>query len=253
VVENQGTQKSRIGEDTDCLKPRRYDPPEASSAVNSEKLSIEEQRRQREEWAKHYEAQIKAEEFLAEDIDPVHQVRRVRRRSKSRERSGDAILGSIIDDSIKARDAGIKVDQAQVYNIAQRRMYENEFGESAPSEGDLVVKHVPFPPDFDMVRLCPWGIFSDDPWPERSISKDNPVWSNRDVDIDSERTGGKRFKESMDRMYNPRPGRALLDEYTDSLDEFLFWEIRFVDFLRAAPLTQRRTLPFLFEEYRGLE
>ncbi|KPA86193.1 putative mitochondrial hypothetical protein [Leptomonas pyrrhocoris] len=91
-----------------------------------------------------------------------------------------------------------------------------------------------------------------DPWPERSVTPANPVWTRRDLEEDKNKTGGKGLKEWEERMFAPRPHYDLPGEFLDAMDELAYWERRFLVFLRAVPISQRRSLPFLHEWYRLL-
>lgn len=97
-----------------------------------------------------------------------------------------------------------------------------------------------------------YALVAPDPWPERAVTPANPVWTRRDVETDKEKTGGAGFREWEARMYGPRPGYDLSGELVDAMDELGHWEVQLLQFLRDAPLSQRRSLPFLHEWYRLL-
>ncbi|KPI90284.1 hypothetical protein ABL78_0666 [Leptomonas seymouri] len=91
-----------------------------------------------------------------------------------------------------------------------------------------------------------------DPWPERSVTPENPVWTRRDVEEDRQKSGGKGLKEWEERMFAPRPNYDLSGEFLDAMDELAHWERHLLTFLRVVPISQRRSLPFLHEWYRLL-
>lgn len=91
-----------------------------------------------------------------------------------------------------------------------------------------------------------------DPWPERAVTPENPVWTRRMVDEDKQKTGGRALKEWEERMFAPRAGYDLVGEFVDAMDELAHWEAQFLIFVRTVPISQRRSLPFLHEWYRLL-
>ncbi|EPY25198.1 hypothetical protein AGDE_11971 [Angomonas deanei] len=95
-----------------------------------------------------------------------------------------------------------------------------------------------------------FALTKEDPWPERAITRANPVWSRRMKEEDEIHNKGKGLKEMEKRMYEPREGYNLEGEFLDSMDEFAHWESEFLNFLRTTSLPLRRHLPFLHEWYR---
>lgn len=224
---------------------------------------------------------------LAEEVDVA--VGAQNRRRNRRKRTADAILGDVLHDALRLRDMGHKPTADFVYKRTQERMYEEEYGRKPPSSKENAAKYIPFPPDFHLHRLLPlYGgdsaaatacpkpsggedqpqasnsptytknsmhthvLMEDDPWPERSICPQNPVWTRQRVEQDKQRTNGKDFKAWEELMYNPREGCDLTGEFIDAMDELAHWHVRFLSFLRDVPLSQRRSLPFLHEWHRLL-
>ncbi|KAG5492103.1 hypothetical protein GH5_01007 [Leishmania sp. Ghana 2012 LV757] len=226
---------------------------------------------------------------VAKEIDPVASNRN--RRRNRRKRTADAILGDVLHDALLLRDMGEKPTADFVYKRTRERMYEAEYGRKPPSARENAAKLIPFPPDFRLHRLLPlfeergddavesaptdspsygatrpaaparvytknymntYALLPPDPWPERAVTPDNPVWTRREVDADREKTGGRGLKEWEDRMYGPRPGYEVHGEFLDAMDELGHWEVQLIHFLRVVPLSQRRSLPFLHEWYRLL-
>jgi hypothetical protein len=97
-----------------------------------------------------------------------------------------------------------------------------------------------------------YALLPPDPWPERAITPENPVWTRRAVEEDKQKTGGKRLREWEERMFAPRPGHDFTGEFVDAMDELAHWEKQFLVFVRVAPISQRRSLPFLHEWHRFL-
>ena len=223
---------------------------------------------------------------LAKEIDQV--VSSQNRRRNRRKRSMDAILGDVLHDALRLRDMGEKPTTDFVYKRTQERMYEEEYGKKPPTAKETAAHHIPFPPDFHLHRLLPlfgdatttatadddsadakgrpakptavytknhmnvYTLVPPDPWSERAITPENPVWTRRDVEADHQKTGGKGLKEWEERMFAPRPGYDLAGEFLDAMDELAYWERQFLIFVRVVPLSQRRSLPFLHEWYRLL-
>ncbi|AIO01842.1 hypothetical protein LPMP_342160 [Leishmania panamensis] len=212
------------------------------------------------------------------------------RRRNRRKRTADAILGDVLHDALLLRDMGEKPTADFVYKRTRERMYEAEYGHKPPSAKENAAKFIPFPPDFHLHRLLPlfgesgndavesapmdsasgatrpvtsapvytknfmnaYVLMAPDPWPERAVTPDNPVWTRRDVVADKEKTGGRGLREWEERMYGPRPGYDIQGELLDAMDELGHWEVQLIHFLRVVPLSQRRSLPFLHEWYRLL-
>lgn len=205
------------------------------------------------------------------------------RRHRRRRRSVDTILGDVLHDALKLRDMGHKPTADFVYKRSQERMYEEEYGQKPPSAKDHAVKYIPFPPDLRLHRLLPLEKSSDnsssgngvtdeetpgnttrysknymhtyrflpeDPWPERAITRGNPVWTKRMVAEDAQKTSGAALKDWERRMYAPRSGYDVAGEFCDGMDELAYWEAQLLLLLRGAPLSQRRSLPYLHEFYR---
>ncbi|KAG5492648.1 hypothetical protein JKF63_01227 [Porcisia hertigi] len=226
---------------------------------------------------------------LAKEMDAVVSSRN--RRRNRRKRTADAILGDVLHDALLLRDMGKRPTADFVYKRTQERMYEEEYGHKPPSAKENAAKFIPFPPDFHLHRLLPlfgdrgdvavdaelrtWAspgtarpasplpvytknfmstytLIAPDPWPERAVTPDNPVWTRRDVELDKEKTGGQGLKEWEERMYGPRRGCDACGEFVDAMDELGHWEVQLIHFLRVVPLSQRRSLPFLHEWYRLL-
>ncbi|KAG5466810.1 hypothetical protein LSCM1_00987 [Leishmania martiniquensis] len=226
---------------------------------------------------------------LGKDVDPLSSSRN--RRRNRRKRTADAILGDVLHDALLLRDMGEKPTADFVYKRTRERMYEAEYGRKPPSAGENAAKFIPFPPDFHLHRLLPlfkdceddaagsaptdsascgaarpaaparvrtknfmntYALLPPDPWPERAVTPDNPVWTRHQVALDMERTGGRGLKEWEERIYSPRPGYDVYGEFLDAMDELGHWEVQLIQFLRVVPLSQRRSLPFLHEWYRLL-
>ncbi|GET92745.1 hypothetical protein, conserved [Leishmania tarentolae] len=226
---------------------------------------------------------------LEKDVDAVASGRN--RRRNRRKRTADAILGDVLHDALLMRDMGEKPTADFVYKRTQERMYEEEYGRKPPSTKENAAKFIPYPPDFHLHRLLPlfgecgsnaaedvstdsvstgaarpvtpapvytknfmnaYAVMAPDPWPERAITPENPVWTRRDVDLDKEKTGGRGLKEWEERVYGLRPGYDVHGEFLDAMDELGHWEVQLIHFLRVVPLSQRRSLPFLHEWYRIL-
>lgn len=188
-------------------------------------------------------------EDLKTEIDEVASAANKRR--NKRKKTMDHILGDILEDALRMRDAGKKPDMDFIYKQTQERVYEAEHGRKPPSQKERTAKYIPFPPDHNLHRILPNTMFDDDPWPERSITSENPVLNTNEAERDKQNNGGKILKE-QEKMYQPRGGRNLVEEFADAVDELSFWEGKFVGFVREVPVEQRRTLPLLHEYYRGL-
>ncbi|SCU72725.1 uncharacterized protein TEOVI_000430300 [Trypanosoma equiperdum] len=185
---------------------------------------------------------------LPDDIDPTASA--LNRRRNRRKRTVDTILGDVLHDALRLRDMGHKPTADFVYKRTQERMYEEEYGHKPPSKSENAAKYVPFPPDFGLRRLVPLEM--DDPWPQRAITQENPVWTRRQVEEDRAATGGAGLREWEAKTFGPREGFDSTGELTDAMDELAYWEECFLRFIREAPLPQRRTLPLLHEHYRYL-
>ncbi|KAF8283538.1 hypothetical protein TcG_02037 [Trypanosoma cruzi] len=193
--------------------------------------------------------QTSKDQALPDEIDPVASA--VNQRRNRCKRSIDSIFGDVLHDALRLRDMGHKPDADFVYKRAQERMYEEEYGHKPPSAKDHAAKYVPFPPDLGLNRLIPLEhIIGDDPWPARSITAQNPVWTRQQVEEDRVKHGGAQLKEWEKKMFGPREGFDPCGEFIDAMEELAYWEERFVKFIREAPLPQRRTLPLLHEVYR---
>lgn len=192
---------------------------------------------------------FEASEASAEQVD--HVASSANRRRNKTKRNMDTVLNDVLNDALRMRDLGNKPDMDFVYKQTQERMYEAEHGHKPPSQKDTNAKYIPFPPDFKMVRLLPNTIFDDDPWPARSITPENPVLTNHEVQLDKDNNHSKRIKE-QEKMYLPRDGCDVIAEFGDAVDELTHWEVKFLTFVRDVPLSQRRTLPLLHEYYRSL-
>jgi hypothetical protein len=171
----------------------------------------------------------------------------VNRRRNKRKKTMDNILGDILEDALRMRDAGKKPDMDFIYKQTQERVYEAEHGQKPPSQKERNAKYIPFPPDFNLHRLQQVNL--DDPWPERAITPENPVLNNNEAERDKQHNGGKLLK-AQELMFQPREGRDPVDEFSDAVDELSHWELKFVEFVRHVPVEQRRTLPLLHEYYR---
>lgn len=101
-------------------------------------------------------------------------------------------------------------------------------------------------------HMYSFSLLEEDPWPTRAITPANLVWTRGMVEEDKEKTGGRRFKQWEAAMYDPREGYDVMGEFQDAMDEFAYWEGKLLDFVREAPLSQRRSLPYLHEWYRLL-
>ncbi|KEG12973.1 hypothetical protein DQ04_01291030 [Trypanosoma grayi] len=191
----------------------------------------------------------KEKQVLPDEIDPVASA--VNRRRNRRKRSVDSIFGDVLHEALKLRDMGHKPDADFVYKRTQERMYEEEYGHKPPSAKDHAAKYIPFPPDLSLNRLLPLEeMVGDDPWPERAITAQNPVWTQKQVEEDRIANGGAKLRAWEKSMFAPRDGFDPTGEFMDAMDELAYWEERFVKFIREAPLSQRRTLPLLHELYR---
>ncbi|CUG88072.1 Hypothetical protein, putative [Bodo saltans] len=180
-----------------------------------------------------------------EDVDEA--ASNVNRRRNKRKKTMDNILGDILEDALRMRDAGKKPDMDFIYKQTQERVYEAEHGQKPPSQKERNAKYIPFPPDFHLHRLQEANL--DDPWPERAITSENPVLNTNEAERDKQKNGGKLLK-AQEMMFQPREGRDPVDEFSDAVDELSHWELQFVDFVRNVPVEQRRTLPLLHEYYR---
>lgn len=187
----------------------------------------------------------KEAEAAAEDVDEI--ASSSNRRRNKRKKTMDHILGDILEDALRMRDAGKKPDMDFIYKQTQERVYEAEHGQKPPSQKERNAKYIPFPPDFHLHRLLEVNL--EEPWPDRAITLDNPVLNTNEAERDKQRNGGKLLK-AQELMYAPREGRDPVDEFADAVDELSFWELKFVDFVRDVPVEQRRTLPLLHEFYR---
>lgn len=106
------------------------------------------------------------------------------------------------------------------------------------------------PPVYTKNHMHMHAMMPSDPWPERAITPENPVWTRHAVDTDKQNTNGKGLSAWEARMYDPRPGYDLTGEFVDAMDELAHWEAHLLRFLRGVPISQRRSLPYLHEWYR---
>jgi len=139
-----------------------------------------------------------------------------------KKRTIDSLMGEIFEESIAAKDRGEKVDMEYVHKRAQERMYENEYGRKPPTKDSLNREKFPEKPQQGLRRLLPFEekLFENDPWP---LERERPLF--------------------------PQDAVA---EFTDASDEYLFWEIEYLKFIRASPYTLRKTLPLLHEAWCAL-
>lgn len=186
---------------------------------------------------------------LKEDIDEATSA--VNRRRNRKKKTMDHVLGEVLEDALRMRDMGKKPDMDFIYKQTQERVYEAEHGQKPPSQKDRNAKYVPFPPDHNLNRILPSTLFDDDPWPERSITRENPVMSHNEMERDKHSNGG-RLAKSQEAMFLPRDGRDPVAEFVDAVDELSHWELKLIEFVRDVPVSQRRTLPLLHETYRAL-
>jgi hypothetical protein len=164
----------------------------------------------------------------------------------------DDIYAMVLEESLKSKDDGKPVSQDAVYKRTQERLYEEEYGRKPPSKTDFQVKYMPWGPDFLLERLERETTFTDnDPWPERAVTPENPVYNINAVETADAKTAAA-MNEAEVRMYHPRKGFDPRQEFSDSVDELGHWEDEFLTFVREVPLWQRRTLPLLHEHYRNI-
>eukprot|EP00758_Cryptobia_borreli_P005501 Tbor_TRINITY_DN4898_c0_g1::TRINITY_DN4898_c0_g1_i1::g.1246::m.1246 len=189
------------------------------------------------------------------------------RKAGRRKRSMDSVMDGVFSEAKAMKDKGKGPDIQYIYLKTQEMIYESEHGRKPPSSNtDEIQKYLPFPPDLHMRRLEP--LPSEDPWPARAITLENPVLSNleikkrdeelvaameeREKDGNPVRDDEDKFWDDKRRMYAPRIGICPVQEFTDSIEEHYYWEEKNVEFVREVPLWQRRSLPFLHEHYRIL-
>lgn len=192
-------------------------------------------------------------------VDPksAEQVHAAGRRIRSK-RTYDDIVAAVLDETLKDMDQGAASPTTdQVYKRTQERLYEEEFGHKPTSSSDFQVKYLPFGPDFSLNRLEQPTYDENDPWPERSVTPENPVYNLHMVeDVADGGRSAEANKAANDaaaqRMYMPRKGFPPLAEFSDAVDELGHWEMACIAFATAVPLWQRRTLPLLHEHYRNM-
>lgn len=207
---------------------------------------------------------------MEEDIAPGSGDKEIKaarkRRSASRRKTVDNILGDVLNDALRLRDLGKKPSVDFIYKRTQERLYEEEYGKKPPSAKEHAARYIPFPPDFHLHRLLPLyplsapssgyayvhRLLADDPWPARAITPSNPVWTKGQVEDDKCKTNGEKLREWETEMFSPRVGYDEVGEFLDASDELAHWECELLNFLRTVPLTQRRSLPYLHEWYRLL-
>lgn len=195
------------------------------------------------------QSRSETEKEASSEVD--HVASSVNRRRNKQKKTMDHILGDVLNDALRMRDAGQKPDMDFIYKQTQERVYEAEHGRKPPSQKDQNANYIPFPPDFHLYRLQPFTIFDEDPWPERSITPENPVLSVAEMERDKAFNGGK-IQKGQAKMFEPRDGYDVISEFSDSVDELTHWECKFLEFVRDVPLWQRRTLPLLHEHYRAI-
>ena len=186
-----------------------------------------------------------SDERQDDPLDVVHASLQGLPKPKSQKQSVDTILNDVLQESLKMRDQGKKPDAEFVYNKVQRRFYESQHGRKAPSSGSLSQKYVPYPPDFSLYRVVPFDFAAEDPFPARAITPYNPVPTKKERQ-DRE----AHFAQQDDKMYSHPEGRDVVGVFVDAVDELQHWTFQYVDFIRDAPLWQRRSLPLLHELYR---
>ena len=156
-------------------------------------------------------------------MSPPGMMKSAFRPMKKSRRTMDDILGDIMNESMKRKDKGEKVDMEFVYKQAQQRMYEAEFGSKPPSMNGNYKAHIPYLPDKDPSRLVPLDLFEDDPWPRRSFhhpaedqfgNRVRPLTDDEKEDLDAEDVH-----------------RTAAEAAADALDEMSYWEVKYLDFL----------------------
>lgn len=181
---------------------------------------------------------------------------------KTGRKTMDQVLGEVMTEAMKARDRGDKPDMDFVYKRSQEKLYEAEHGQAPPSKNAYYKSHIPFAPQAIVRRLIPLDLFESDPWPQRSHARGLdeegaiPPWEpakveNSDGDmvdnpvlvaaaahgkLEAERAGGG----------DPAAG------FIDALDELAYWELKYLEFIRTVPVSQRRSLPLFQDRYKHL-
>lgn len=184
------------------------------------------------------------------DVTNSEQVHAVGRRLRSR-RTMDDIYAVVLEESLKNKDEGKRVSADDVYKRTQERLYEEEHGRKPPSHTDFQVKYMPWGPDFELERLEKVSYTENDPWPDRAVTPENPVYNINMVESADAETAAA-MNDAEVRMYHPRKGFDPRQEFSDAVDELGHWEMEFLAFVREVPLWQRRTLPLLHEHYRNI-
>ena len=178
-----------------------------------------------------------------------------------RRKTIDTIMGDILEKSMDHRKEEKPPDMTEIYDQASAKMYKDEYGQEPPSQQRDHHKFIPLPPNVYMMQVSQFELYDEDPAPERSITRENPVMTRemqvnyedkkkRGVELtDAEKLMDEVRERSIHTFDGPVDHKA---RFVDAIEELGYWELRYLQFLRDCPVGLRRTLPMQHEHYRHL-